>query len=43
MSREMKGMEKTLEATKGRGDNAASRISDLERELSLRTDELKAV
>ena len=32
MSREMKGMEKPLKATKGHGDNAASRISDLERE-----------
>ena len=43
MGREMKGMEKTLKATKGHGDNAASRISELERELSLRTDEFKAV
>ena len=29
MSHEMKATEKTLEATKGHGDNAASRIFDL--------------
>ena len=32
-----------MEATKGHDDNATYRISNLEKELSLRTDELKAV
>ena len=41
MSHEMRAMKKTLEATKGHVDNAPSRICDLERELSLRTDEFK--
>ena len=42
MSHEIKATEKTLEEAKGHGDNAASRIFDLERKLLLRIDELKA-
>ena len=39
----MRAMENALDASKGHGDDAAYCISDLERELSLRTDEVKAM
>lgn len=41
LTRETRALEKALDVAKGDGDGAASRISDLERSLSLRTDELK--